>query len=85
MKQSRLLGKTLREAPKDAQTAAHSLMLRAGYIQQLSAGVYVYMPLLYRTLMKLSQIVREEMEGAYPMRVPLKVDLGVGRNWKEAK
>ena len=64
MKQSRLLGKTLREAPKDAQTAAHSLMLRAGYMQQLSAGVYVYMPLLYRTLTRLSQIVREEMEAA---------------------
>jgi prolyl-tRNA synthetase len=64
MKQSRLLGKTLREAPKDAQTAAHSLMLRAGCIQQLSAGVYVYMPLLYRTLARLSQIVREEMEAA---------------------
>lgn len=64
MKQSRLLGKTLRETPKDAQTAAHALMLRAGYIQQLSAGVYVYLPLLYRTLTKLSQIVREEMEAA---------------------
>ena len=54
MKQSRLLGKTLREAPKDAQTAAHALMLRAGYIQQLSAGVYIYLPLLHRTLAKLS-------------------------------
>jgi prolyl-tRNA synthetase len=64
MRQSRLLGKTLREIPKDAQTAAHALMLRAGYIQQLSAGVYVYLPLLYRTLAKLSQIVREEMEAA---------------------
>jgi prolyl-tRNA synthetase len=64
MKQSRLLGKTLREAPKDAQTAAHALMLRAGYIQQLSAGVYVYLPLLHRTLAKLSQIVREEMVAA---------------------
>ncbi len=64
MKQSRLLGKTLRETPKDAQTAAHSLMLRAGFIQQLSAGVYIYMPLLYRTLSRLSQIVREEMEAA---------------------
>ncbi len=64
MKQSRLFGKTLREAPRDAQTAAHALMLRAGYIQQLSAGVYVYLPLLYRTLARLSQIVREEMEAA---------------------
>jgi prolyl-tRNA synthetase len=64
MKQTRLLGKTLREPPKDAQTAAHALMLRAGCIEQLSAGVYVYMPLLYRSLAKLSQIVREEMEAA---------------------
>ncbi|HEY5914364.1 MAG TPA: proline--tRNA ligase [Verrucomicrobiae bacterium] len=64
MKQSRLLGKTLREIPKDAQTAAHALMLRGGYIQQLSAGVYIYLPLLHRTLAKLSQIVREEMEAA---------------------
>jgi len=64
MKQSRLLGKTLREPPKDAQTAAHSLMLRAGCIEQLSAGVYIYMPLLYRALAKLGQIVREEMEAA---------------------
>jgi prolyl-tRNA synthetase len=64
MRQSRLFGKTLREVPRDAQTAAHALMLRAGYIQQLSAGVYVYLPLLYRTLTKLSRIVREEMEAA---------------------
>jgi len=64
MRQSRLLGQTLREAPKDAQTAAHALMLRAGCIQQLCAGVYVYLPLLHRTLARLSQIVREEMEAA---------------------
>jgi prolyl-tRNA synthetase len=64
MRQSRLLGRTLREVPKDAQTAAHALMLRAGYIQQLSAGVYIYMPLLLRTLNKISQIIREEMTAA---------------------
>ncbi len=64
MKQSSLLGRTLREAPKDAQTAAHALLLRAGYMQQVSAGVYSYLPLLHRTLSKISQIVREEMEAA---------------------
>jgi prolyl-tRNA synthetase len=64
MRQSRLIGKTSRETPRDAQTVAHALMLRAGYIQQLSAGVYIYLPLLHRTLAKLSQIVREEMEAA---------------------
>ena len=62
----------MREAPKDAQTSAHALMLRAGYIQQLSAGVYVYLPLMLRTLNKLGQIVREEMEaaGAVEMLMP---------------
>jgi prolyl-tRNA synthetase len=64
MRQSRLLGRTLREAPKDAQTAAHALLVRAGFIQQLSAGVYSYLPLLLRTLNKVSQIVREEMIAA---------------------
>jgi prolyl-tRNA synthetase len=64
MKQTRLIGKTMREAPRDAQTVAHSLMLRAGYLQQLAAGVYVYLPLLHRVLSRISQIVREEMEAA---------------------
>lgn len=64
MRQSRLLGRTLREVPKDAQTAAHALLLRAGCIQQLSAGVYSYLPLLLRVLNKISQIVREEMVAA---------------------
>ena len=64
MRQSRHVGKTLREAPKDAQTAAHALMLRAGYMQQVSAGVYSYLPLLFRTLNKISQVIREEMTAA---------------------
>ncbi|MFM1945179.1 MAG: Prolyl-tRNA synthetase [Verrucomicrobiota bacterium] len=64
MRQSRHLGRTLREAPKDAQTTAHGLLVRGGYMQQLSAGVYAYLPLLHRTLSKLSQIIREEMEAA---------------------
>ncbi len=64
MRQSRHIGRTLREAPKDAQTAAHALMIRAGYIAQLSAGVYVYQPLLLRTLDKISRIIREEMSRA---------------------
>ncbi|MCB0317518.1 MAG: proline--tRNA ligase [Bdellovibrionales bacterium] len=64
MRQSKLLGRTIKEDPKDAQTAAHRLMVRAGFIKQLSAGVYSYLPLLYRTLTKISQIVREEMNAA---------------------
>ena len=64
MRQSRLVGRTLREAPKDAQTAAHALMVRGGYMQQLSAGVYLYLPLLLRTLEKIGRIIREEMGAA---------------------
>jgi len=72
MRQSRHVGNTLREVPKDAQTAAHALMLRAGYIRQISAGVYLYLPLLFRTLNKISQIVREEMTvaGSEEMLMP---------------
>jgi len=64
MRQSRHVGRTLREVPKDAQTPAHALMARAGYIRQLSAGVYIYLPLLLRTLNKIGQIIREEMAAA---------------------
>ena len=62
MRQSKHIGKTLKEDPKDAQTVAHKLMLRGGYIKQASAGVYTYMPFLLRTLNKISQIIREEMD-----------------------
>ena len=62
MRQSNHIGKTLREDPREAQTVAHKLMLRAGYIQQIAAGVYAHMPLLLRTLNKIFQIIREEMK-----------------------
>ena len=61
MRLSNHLGKTFREAPKDAKTVAHKLMLRAGYIKQVSARVYAYMPFLLRALNKISQIIRDEM------------------------
>jgi prolyl-tRNA synthetase len=61
MRQLNHLGKTLREDPREAQTAAHKLMLRAGYIKQIAARVYAYMPLLLQTLNKISQIIRKKM------------------------
>jgi prolyl-tRNA synthetase len=84
MRQSRLIGRTLREAPKDAQTVAHALMLRAGLIQQLSAGVYVYLPLLHRALNKIAQIIREEMNaaGAVELLMPA---LQPRELWEESK
>ncbi|RMG42346.1 MAG: proline--tRNA ligase [Candidatus Dadabacteria bacterium] len=72
MRQSVYLCRTSKETPRDAQTAAHRLMLRAGYIRQLSAGIYSYLPLMLRVLTKISQIVREEMNrsGAQELLMP---------------
>lgn len=51
----------MKETPKEAQVISHQLMLRAGYIKQVMAGVYDYLPLMHRVLQKVTQIVREEM------------------------
>lgn len=64
MRQSQLLMPTLREAPSEAEAASHQLMLRAGLIRQVAAGIYTYLPLGRRVLRKLEQIVREEMDRA---------------------
>mgnify|MGYP001072379408 FL=1 len=61
MRLSQHLGKTLREDPKNAQTAAHKWMLRAGYIRQVAPGLYICMPFLLRTLNKISRVIRNEM------------------------
>jgi prolyl-tRNA synthetase len=53
---------TLKEAPADAQVASHKLLVRAGFIRQLGAGIYDYLPLAKRTLAKVEAIVREEMD-----------------------
>ncbi len=55
---------TTREAPNDAEVPSHVLLHRAGFIRQVGAGIYDYLPLAWRTLRKVSQIVREEMESA---------------------
>jgi len=59
---SKLFIPTLREAPSDAEVASHKFLLRSGYIRQLSAGLYNYLPLGQRALNKIIAIVREEMD-----------------------
>jgi prolyl-tRNA synthetase len=59
---SKLFVPTLREAPSDAEVASHKFLLRAGYIRQLGAGIYNYLPLGQRSLNKIIGIVREEMD-----------------------
>jgi prolyl-tRNA synthetase len=69
---SKLFIPTLRENPAEAEVVSHQLLLRAGYIRQLSAGIYSYLFLAQRSLLKIMQIVREEMDaiGAQEMLLP---------------
>lgn len=62
MKVSRMYAPTLRESPAEAEIASHRLMLRAGLMRKLVSGVYLYLPLGYRVIRKIEQIVREEMD-----------------------
>ena len=59
---SKLFIPTLRENPAEAEVASHQLLLRAGYIRQLSAGIYSYLFLAQRSLLKIQRIVRQEMD-----------------------
>jgi len=73
MKQSTLLIPTLREAPADAEVISHNLMLRAGMIRKLAAGIYSFLPLGLRVLQKIESIIREEMENSGAQEVLLPV------------
>jgi prolyl-tRNA synthetase len=74
---------TLREVPAEAEVASHQLLLRAGYIRQLSAGIYNYLFLAQRSLLKIQQIVREEMNaiGGQEMLLPA---LNPAEIWQES-
>jgi len=64
MRISKLFGKTQRETPAEAETASHQLLLRAGMIHQVAAGIYSYLPLGWRVLKKIASIIRDEMDKA---------------------
>jgi prolyl-tRNA synthetase len=64
MRFSRLFGKTLRQAPAEAESISHQLLLRAGMIAQEAAGIYSYLPLGWRALKKIENIIRQEMDSA---------------------
>ncbi len=59
---SRLFGRTLKEVPAEADSVSHQLLLRAGMVQQIAAGIYAYLPLGWRVLKKIEAIIREEMD-----------------------
>ncbi len=64
MRMSKLFIQTLREFPSDAEVISHKLLVRAGYIRKLANGVYNYLPLMWRVIKKIENIVREEMDSA---------------------
>ena len=72
-RQSRLFIPTLREAPADAEAVSHKLLVRGGYIRQVAAGVWTFLPLGWRVHQKVVQIVREEMDaiGGQEMLMPV--------------
>ena len=80
---SQLFIPTLKDAPADAQVASHKLLIRAGFIRQLGAGIYDYLPLAKRTLSKIEAIVREEMNaiGGQEFYLPA---LHPAEIWKES-
>src|SRR6266850_1705816 len=83
MRWSRLFIPTLRDDPADADVASHRLLVRAGYIRQLGAGIYSYLYLAQRSLLKITQIVREEMDriGAQEFYLPA---LNPAEKWQES-
>ncbi|MDP2675260.1 MAG: proline--tRNA ligase [Dehalococcoidia bacterium] len=64
MRMSRLFGKTLRQAPAEAEIPSHQLLLRAGLVHQIAAGVYAFLPLAWRALQRVERVIRQEMDAA---------------------
>jgi prolyl-tRNA synthetase len=73
MRLSRLLLRTLRDAPSDAEAISHQLLVRAGYIRRHASGIYTFLPLGWKLLQRVEEIVRQEMEraGAQEMLMPI--------------
>ncbi|HET7840487.1 MAG TPA: aminoacyl--tRNA ligase-related protein, partial [Terriglobia bacterium] len=83
MRWSQVFIPTLREVPSEAEAAGHQLLLRAGYIRQVAAGVYAYLYLAQRSFLKIAQIIREEMNriGGQEFYLPA---LNPAELWKES-
>jgi len=82
MRFSRMLIPTLREVPADAEAVSHILMLRAGYVRQLAAGIYIYLPLSLRVLEKIYKVLREEMNALEAQEISMPV-LHPAEIWQE--
>jgi len=82
MRYSHLFIPTLKEAPGDAEAISHKLMVRAGYVRQLAAGLYIYLPLGIRVMEKINRIIREEMNAIGGQEVTMPV-LNPAELWQQ--
>jgi prolyl-tRNA synthetase len=82
MRYSHLFIPTLKEAPAEAEAISHKLMVRAGYVRQLAAGLYIYLPLGQRVMNKINQIIREEMNAIGGQEVTMPV-LNPAEVWQQ--
>ncbi|HUI46848.1 MAG TPA: proline--tRNA ligase [Nitrospirota bacterium] len=82
MRYSRLFIPTLKEAPSEAEAISHKLMVRAGYVRQLAAGLYIYLPLGIRVMEKINRIIREEMNAIGGQEVTMPV-LNPAEVWQQ--
>ena len=82
MRTSQLYAPTLREVPAEAEVTSHKLMLRAGMIRKAAGGLYTYLPLAWRTIKKIEQIIREEMDAAGGQEIAMPI-VQPSELWKE--
>jgi prolyl-tRNA synthetase len=82
MRYSKLFIPTLKEAPTDAEAVSHKLMVRAGFVRQLAAGLYIYLPLGIRVMEKINRIIREEMNAIGGQEVTMPV-LNPAEVWQQ--
>jgi prolyl-tRNA synthetase len=82
MKLSQLFGQTLRDIPTEAEVPSHSLLMRAGYIRPLGAGIFSYLHLAKRSMMKIEAILRDEMDKIGGQEISMPV-VQPAENWKE--
>ncbi|MDH4379925.1 MAG: proline--tRNA ligase [Vampirovibrionales bacterium] len=83
MRMTRLLARTLRETPKEAEVVSHQLLVRGGYIRQVASGIYNLLPLMWRVVQKINTIVRDELDtaGCQELLMPI---LQPADLWKES-
>ncbi len=82
MRTSKLYEPTLRQTPAEAEVPSNQLMLRAGFIRKVAGGVYTYLPLAWRTLRKIEQIIREEMDAKDGQEIAMPI-IQPSELWKE--